>query len=595
MTEIAPPALIPKEVDDYEPRFRARTLYWLGWRLAAIADFIHVPFPTVSSWKRRDKWDEASPVERVESSLEARLIQLVMKDGKEGGDYKEIDLLGRQLERAARIRKYSAGGNEADLNPKVANRNAAPKKKPIRNTVNEEQAAQLKQAFMESLFGYQKAWHDAGLKHRVRNILKSRQIGATWYFAREALIDAIETGRNQIFLSASKAQAHVFRQYIVAFAADAGVELTGSPIILSGNGAALYFLATNGKTAQSYHGNLYFDEYFWVGKFTELRKVASGMALHKKWRSTYFSTPSSINHEAYPFWNGDAFNRRRAKDAQAIFATSHEALAEGAVGPDKHWRQIVTVEDAIAGGCGLFDLDDLRLEYGPEEYANLLMCQFVDDTASVFPMALLMRAMVDSWDAWEDYRPFALRPFGEKDVWVGYDPSSTGDSAAMVIVAPPEKPNGKFRLLEREQFRGLDFQSQAQAIRGACLRYHVTHIAIDATGMGQGVFELVRQFFPGARAIHYSIETKTGLVLKGLDVFNKGRVEFDAGWADMAQSFMAIKKASTESGRAMTFKADRSAATSHADLAWATLHALYNEPLAGAREGETGASFMEFA
>ena len=29
-----------------------------------------------------------------------------------------------------------------------------------------------------------------------------------WYFAREGLIDALETGRNQIFLSASKAQAH---------------------------------------------------------------------------------------------------------------------------------------------------------------------------------------------------------------------------------------------------------------------------------------------------------------------------------------------------------------------------------------------------
>ena len=42
---------------------------------------------------------------------------------KSGGDFKEIDLLGRQLERIARVNKYSSGGNEADLNPKVANRN----------------------------------------------------------------------------------------------------------------------------------------------------------------------------------------------------------------------------------------------------------------------------------------------------------------------------------------------------------------------------------------------------------------------------------------------------------------------------------------
>ncbi|MGK7630792.1 terminase large subunit domain-containing protein, partial [Salmonella enterica] len=40
----------------------------------------------------------------------------------------------------------------------------------------------------------------------VRNILKSRQIGATWYFAFEAFENAVMTGDPQIFLSASKVQ-----------------------------------------------------------------------------------------------------------------------------------------------------------------------------------------------------------------------------------------------------------------------------------------------------------------------------------------------------------------------------------------------------
>ncbi|MFP1453593.1 terminase large subunit domain-containing protein [Escherichia coli] len=44
---------------------------------------------------------------------------------------------------------------------------------------------------------------------------------------------------------------------------------------------------------------------------------------------------------------------------------------------------IVTVEDAVRGGCNLFDLDQLRMEYSPDEYQNLLMCEFVDDLASV--------------------------------------------------------------------------------------------------------------------------------------------------------------------------------------------------------------------
>lgn len=64
------------------------------------------------------------------------------------------------------------------------------------------------------------------------------------------------------------------------------------------------FLGTNVRTAQSYTGNLYLDEYFWKPRFQELLKVASGMSLHKKWRTTYFSTPSSLAHSAYPFLVG---------------------------------------------------------------------------------------------------------------------------------------------------------------------------------------------------------------------------------------------------------------------------------------------------
>ncbi|MFA0372986.1 terminase family protein, partial [Vibrio sp. 10N.222.54.F6] len=52
----------------------------------------------------------------------------------------------------------------------------------------------------ESLFEYQHTMRN-NLHQRTRNILKSRQIGATYYFSGEALEDAILTGDNQIFLS----------------------------------------------------------------------------------------------------------------------------------------------------------------------------------------------------------------------------------------------------------------------------------------------------------------------------------------------------------------------------------------------------------
>ncbi|MFZ3300492.1 terminase ATPase subunit family protein [Ralstonia pickettii] len=594
MTTLPPIASLSID-PEMDPRRVARSLYWQGYRVARIAEMLKVKPVTVHSWKRRDGWADTTPDERVALTIEERLMRLVAKEQKEGRDFKEIDLLNRQLNNVARRERYRDGGNETDLNPKVANRNAGPRKKAERNAISPEEQEKLLDAFRESLFGYQEVWHRAGEAERIRNILKSRQIGATWYFAREAFIDALTTGRNQIFLSASKAQAHVFKQYMVQFAKDAaGVELKGDPIVLP-NGATLYFLGTNARTAQSYHGNLYFDEYFWVPRFQELRKVASGMAIHKHWRQTYFSTPSSLAHEAYPFWSGALFNRGKAKDRQVKIDVSHAALRDGLRCADGQWRQIVTVEDALRGGCNLFDLDQLRLEYSEPDYANLLMCQFVDDTASVFPLSMLSRGMVDSWEEWADFRPFAPRPFGTREVWLGYDPNGggpTGDSAAIVVVAPPTVPDGKFRVLEKHQFKGIDFEEQANAILRMCERYTVAFIGIDRTGVGDAVYQLVTRCRPDAHGFSYSVDVKTNLVLKAYDVISKGRLEFDAGWTDFAASFMSIKKTVTASGARVTYQAGRSEDTSHADLAWACMHALSYEPLEGATP--TNTSFMEF-
>lgn len=578
------------DTPDTDPRRLARVMYWQGMRIARIAERLGVKAATLHSWKKRDAWADTDPFERVELTLEARLMLLIAKEPKEGRDYKEIDLLGRQIERMARVERYRSGGNESDLNPRVANRNAGPRKPPERNAISDEQQAALIEAFMGSLFEYQKHWYRAGLENRVRNLLKSRQIGATYYFAREALIDALQTGRNQIFLSASKAQAHQFRSYIVDFAKSVGIELRGDPIKLP-NAAELIFLGTNFRTAQSYHGNLYLDEYFWIPKFQQLRTVAAGMASHARWRLTYFSTPSAVTHDAYPFWTGKLFNKGRPKAEQIQLDASHGALAPGRRCEDGQWRQIVTVNDAAAGGCNLFDLDALRLENSPEEFAQLFLCQFIDDGHSVFPFALMQRCMVDSWDVWPDFKPFAMRPFGDREVWLGYDPAHTGDSAALVVMAPPAVEGGKFRILERMQFRGYDFAAQAERIQRICECYRVTHIGIDVTGVGQGVYQLVKQFFPAAVPFSYSVDVKTRLVLKALDVISKGRLEFDAGSTDIAAAFMAIKRAMTPSGRQATFEASRSEDVSHADLAWACMHALANEPLEG--RTATNRSVME--
>ena len=118
-------------------------------------------------------------------------------------------------------------------------------------------------------------------------------------------------------------------------------------------------------------------------------------------------------------------------------------------------------------------------------------------------------------------------------------------------------------------------------------KYLVEHIAIDTTGIGVAVFQLVQSWYPAVTALNYSIELKTKLILKAQNVIKNGRLQFDASFVDLVQSFLSIKKHMTPSGLQATYNAGRTQATGHADLAWATMNALLYEPLEGLTESNT--------
>ncbi len=572
-----------------EIREAAKKLYLRGVPPKEIAAQLNLNSERILyTWAEKFGWalllDELS----VEQMINRRLAVLIDKDEKTDQQLKEMDklidhhvkLLKAHADAKAKAERHLSQGSSPKSDSdssKQSSSNGNRKKSRKKNSIEHLTEDDFR-GWHESLFEYQHEMRN-NIKQRIRNILKSRQIGATYYFSGEALEDAILTGDNQIFLSASRAQAEVFRSYIIAIGKEfLDIELTGNPIILS-NGAELRFLSTNSKTAQSYHGHVYVDEYFWIPKFDELNKLASAMATHKKWRKTYFSTPSSKMHQAYPFWTGDQWRKGKDSRAHVEFPTFDEFRDGGQLCPDKQWRYVVTIEDAANGGCELFDIDELRDEYSDDDFKNLFMCVFVDGSLSVFKFSDLEKGMVDAAH-WQDFKPNNKRPFANREVWLGYDPSRTRDNACLVVVAPPVVAGEKFRVLEKHYWKGLNFQYHVAEIDKVFQRYKVTYIGVDTTGIGGGVWDLISKKYPReAHAIHYSNENKNRLVMKMIDVVEAKRLQFDAQHKDIAMAFMAIKRVPTASGNAMTFKAERSETTGHADALWAISHAIINEPL----------------
>ncbi|CEE91290.1 putative phage gene [Xenorhabdus nematophila str. Anatoliense] len=565
----------------------AKSLYLRRYTPAEIAEELNLPNRRiVYYWAEKGCWADMLSHESVIEAVNRRIALLSERNNKNALELDELDRLiahhvklmaqeNKHQEKLAEIKVQAQSGGDdvpsGDGEPKK-------KKRQRKNDISALTEDDFQQFADDMLFGYQKHLRN-NITKSIRNILKSRQIGATWYFAFEAFENAVLTGDPQIFLSASKPQAEVFRSYIVNIAEQFfGVTLTGNPIRLS-NGAELRFLSTNKNTAQSYSGHLYCDEYFWVPDFKRLNEVASAMATHDRWRTTYFSTPSAKTHPAYPFWTGDEWRGNDARRKNIAFPAFDEMRDGGRDCPDGQWRYVITMADAIKGGFNRASIEKLRNRYNQDTFNMLYMCMFVDSGASVFKYHQLEKCGVEV-NLWEDHNPNAPRPFGEREVWGGFDPARSGDTSTFVIVAPPLMAVEAFRVLATFYWQGMNWKHQATLIEELFKRYRFTHIGIDTTGIGHGVYEMVQDFAPRqTQAIHYSQQSKNQLVMKMIDVVSEERLEWDQEQKEILASFLAIRHTTTGKGGAMTFVADRSQETGHADVFWSIAHALMNEPL----------------
>lgn len=562
-----------------------------GNTVPEIAELTGVPVRTLYEWRDAEKWHAEFADEMCIVTCQRRWMVLCDREDKSESDYGEMEALLKQLDTLVAISNKKLLGEahaqavqDGAMEASQASGGDGKKrkrKKGKRNDFRDVEPDELVRLFREWCRAYQWEWWE-NRHERIRNLLASRQVGKTIYFAREAFVRALVDGQNEIFISASRAQAGIFREYIKQAVREwFDRDLVGRDeiVIETRHGrVTLYFLSTNSATAQGYHGNVYVDEAFWIPKFGELNRVASAMAAQKQYTRTYCSTPSAKSHAMYPFWSGDLHNTQRKKAGKPLvkFPPMNALRERGQRCADGQWRRVLTIVDAIALGCDDFDLEQLKAEWGDAAFRQLFMCEFIDDSAGVFRLSQLEPCMVDAC-TWRDVDMDSTPPYAGP-VWIGYDPARHGDGAEIAVLAPPATVRGKFRVVEKLRLKGVAWQKQADIIRELCGQYQVEYMGVDTTGQGSGVFEMVQAFFPQATPIYYTLDSKTRLVLKAQQVIGDGRLQWDAGASDITGAFLQIRRAVTTHGR-VTFVADRDEATGHADAAWAIMHALIHEGL----------------
>lgn len=593
-----------------EQRDTARLLYLMGANPQEIADEIGLNNRwIVYKWLQDGNWNKTLSTRTLIERTCVRMNWLIEKPNKSDADYRELTHLGETLGQQEKADAYRRGasdsghGSRPGRKPGQKTGEGKGRPKKTKNDISSLTAEMLQAVEDKIFYPHQKIWLEAGENpefYRQRFILKSRQIGATFTFAWEALKTAVLKGHNQIFISSTKAQAEVFKAYIFLIAKEHfNIELTGNPTRLS-NDAEICYLSPN-SNANSRSGDVYFDEVFYTRQFEKMEAVAKPMGTLAQYKHTYFGAPTAISHQAYTIWSGERFTRHH-KDV-TINVTDHAALHSGRKDPDGFWRCVTSIYSAIEQGWDQVDIDQLRLETpDPIRFENIYGCKFVDDTDSVFKLGDLLDCGVDPLSWYPDFDPAITdRPAGDLPCSIGYDPARDADNASIAVLSIPQTFHEKFRLFEKQRFRGIVAGQQAQRIVGLHRKFNIEYLEIDKTGPGLFIPDIVSDALtiaelnqPRTTAMMYNDDTKTKLVQKAINVIQQRRFEYDEADQDLPLAFMTIRQSSTKSGSGMTYYSVRNGKSGHGDEAWAVMHAMQAEGVTSRTIGSGGSSRVAF-
>ena len=569
-----------------EIKDKARELYFLHIPVADIVSQLGINnVRIIYQWRDKYEWDKWLKPENAVITTSRRYNLLLDKVDKTGQDLQELERLADILIKFDRAEsdkefKRTKQANDGDFSANSREAKQKDKKKNKKNNVDHITEEMFIQFADKHQYQHQRIVYDAGkdpLTCRNRIILKPRQVGGTYGLAFEAFETAVLKGHNQIFISATRAQAEVFKSYIAIIASEHfDVEISGSPSKLS-NGAELYYLSPN-SNAQSRSGDVYFDEIFWTANWLKMERLAAPMATQKMYKRTYISTPSTVSHQAYEYWNGDKFNKNRSQNEQVdIDIDDIDALKKGRLDGDGFWRFAYTVHDAVEWGFDRVDIEQLRLETDPAIFPCLFECKFIDDTSSVFNLKEILACATDT-GKWEFFDPNSERPYQSLPVSVGYDPAGVGDNASGVVLSKPRDKADKFRMLEKNNWRGQRVTVQGEKIKDILVRYNVEDMFVDCTGPGLFVGDLVEDIFPSFTKIQYSPEEKGRMVQKCQSVIKSKRFEYDENDKTLPLAFMTVYQKVTNGG-VISYDSTRNNKVGHGDEAWATMQAMMCEPL----------------
>lgn len=382
--------------------------------------------------------------------------------------------------------------------------------------------------------------------------LKGRQLGFTDASAARCLLGALCHRRPQIVLSAAQDNANALLDAVrthARFLARIGLpeaarfSVNNTEEVAWANGASVVALAANPRTARSFHGDVYFDEFAYHADAEAMWAAAAPMATRGDWRLRIISTPNGAAGKFYEL----------CQRAEA-----------GALGRGWSFHR-VSLDDAERDGLAVDRRRLLDLVGGDERvFGEAYLCQFLDADLQYLPTAL-----VDAALAWKGAAP----DLAAAEFFAGLDVGRTQDITALTPLAILDRIAWVVAVLTAKR---TAFRAQRHMIERARETFRWSKIGVDATGLGtQLAEELVERWGEGeVVAMQFTMPLKAQLATGVFRWLRDGRLRLpkDATGRTLRDEMVAVRRRVTASGNVL-YESPRTS-QGHGDRFWSLACAL---------------------
>ena len=403
----------------------------------------------------------------------------------------------------------------------------------------------------EGLYDYQRNLLTSLNKDSVI-INKSRQIGISYFFAAYSLIWAVK-GKTALIVSPSERQSKHFLSYSKQFLNEAKnkiersqehyldlVEETKTSLIFS-NGGMLVSLPNSPNTVRGYTADIViFDEYAHFLNNTDKEIMEAVLpSLSRRGKLVIISTPFGEGNEFYNAW-------MQKKGYEKVLINYKDC-------PDINVEKI---------------RDKLDIDGFEQEYNN----RFLGDTTSEFSFKLIKSCINTELQ----YDP---SPSKAEELYMGMD---VGRHKHLSVVAIIEKKDEKLILRDLITWRSMKFTEQENNLIDLLERYKIKNFNIDKGGLGMDMSESLQDRFPEiVNPFDFTNKSKQALVTYTKKLFEDKKIEIPDD-AFLINSIHQISRKKSQSTGYVTYDAEESKETGHADAFWALALAAL-----GTKEGKT--------